>query len=234
VVLVVDYEGVDDLVGDYTENLTTGGTFVHTEREFAIGTPVRLLLSFPGLLEPLRLSGVVRWTRSGGGVERGVGIEFTDFDEGARERLEQVVSSIGKRDPSYVGQVLKILVVEDNPHVAGLIRDGLAHTGSALGAGVTFDFQVCADGRAALDAVERDQFDAFIVDIYLPVLDGSHVIARLREDERTRAAPVIAVSAGGAAAREIAMQAGADFFLDKPMRLRQIIDTMRKLIRLER
>jgi CheY-like chemotaxis protein len=41
--------------------------------------------------------------------------------------------------------------------------------------------------------------------------------------------PVVAVSAGGAAAREAAMAAGADFFLDKPMRLADIVDTIRRL-----
>src|SRR6476619_263221 len=38
VTLFVEYEGADDLVGDYTENLSTGGTFVATNRELPIGT----------------------------------------------------------------------------------------------------------------------------------------------------------------------------------------------------
>jgi DNA-binding response OmpR family regulator len=42
--------------------------------------------------------------------------------------------------------------------------------------------------------------------------------------------PVIAVSAGGKAAREMAQQAGADFFVEKPMRLREILETVRKLL----
>ena len=46
--------------------------------------------------------------------------------------------------------------------------------------------------------------------------------------------PIIAVSAGGDRARQFAMTAGADFFLDKPMRLRQIIETMQQLLDLTR
>jgi FixJ family two-component response regulator len=42
--------------------------------------------------------------------------------------------------------------------------------------------------------------------------------------------PIIAVSAGGDAARRSALAAGANIFLDKPMRLRQVIDTIQKLI----
>src|SRR6266567_7325586 len=50
VTLFVEYEGADDLVGDYTENLSSGGTFVATNRELPIGTQIQLVLSFPGLL----------------------------------------------------------------------------------------------------------------------------------------------------------------------------------------
>src|SRR6476659_4399737 len=84
VTLLVEYEGADDLVGDYTENLSTGGTFVATNRPLPIGTEFRLVLSFPGLLEPISIVGTVRWhrgTRSegdvvGDGEEAGAGIEF--------------------------------------------------------------------------------------------------------------------------------------------------------------
>ena len=62
--LFVEYEGADDLVGDFTENLSSGGTFVSTARPLPIETRVRLVLSFPGLLEPISIEGVVRWHRS--------------------------------------------------------------------------------------------------------------------------------------------------------------------------
>ena len=65
VTLFVEYEGADDLVGDYTENLSSGGTFVATNRELPIGTKVHLVLSFPGLLEAISIEGTVRWTRGG-------------------------------------------------------------------------------------------------------------------------------------------------------------------------
>src|SRR5450432_2147214 len=83
VTLFVDYEGADDLVGDYTENLSTGGTFVATNRDLAIGTSIQLVLSFPGLLEAISIEGTVRWTRAAHatevtqqGEEAGCGIQF--------------------------------------------------------------------------------------------------------------------------------------------------------------
>lgn len=233
VTLVVDYEGVDDLVSDYTENLSTGGTFVHTHREFRVGTEVNLILSFPGLIKPIALQGMVRWTKSGDDDERGVGIEFEDYDEKVRARLSAVVDAITRRDPEYVSRFIRVLVVEDNPHVARLIRDGLDGGAARMGANFAFTFRICGNGRDALELLESEEFDAVIIDIYLPVLDGSTVIERVRANERTKALPVIAVSAGGQSARESAMGAGADFFLDKPMRLRQVIESMKKLIDFE-
>src|SRR6188472_68875 len=77
VTLFVEYEGADDLVGDFTENLSSGGTFVATNRELPTGTRVQLVLSFPGLLEPISIEGTVRWTRVDGlEGDAGAGIEF--------------------------------------------------------------------------------------------------------------------------------------------------------------
>src|SRR3954464_14522853 len=77
VTLFVEYEGADDLVGDFTENLSSGGTFVATHRDLPIQTRVQLVLSFPGLLEPISIEGTVRWKRDTGSEgDAGAGIEF--------------------------------------------------------------------------------------------------------------------------------------------------------------
>ena len=126
VLLRVDYDGVDDLLGDFTENLSSGGTFVVTTRQLEIGSPVRLVLSFPGLLQPIHVDGVVRWTRGGvedTDLEPGIGIEFTDA--ATREQLANLVERIRRGDPGVFQRVVRVLLVEDNPHVAELIREGL-------------------------------------------------------------------------------------------------------------
>jgi CheY-like chemotaxis protein len=88
------------------------------------------------------------------------------------------------------------------------------------------------NGREALDLLRAEPFDALIIDVYLPVIDGAHVIEKVRTVLGMKSLPIIAVSAGGPGAREAALGAGADIFLDKPMRLRQIVDTMRQLMKL--
>jgi uncharacterized protein (TIGR02266 family) len=229
ITLRVEYDGADDLVGDYTDNLSHGGTFVATQRALALGTEVRLVLSFRGLLAPITIDGVVRWVRSDG--DPGVGIEFSNGPD--KDRLNEVIEKIRARDPRLVSRVLRVLVVEDNAHVAELIRDGLRGSSKrSFDDPTQFEFRMAQNGREAIEFLRAEPFDLAIVDVYLPIMDGAQVIAAAREELGLKALPIIAVSAGGDSARRHAMAAGADMFLDKPMRLRQVIETMRRLMKL--
>ena len=229
VALLVEYQDADDLIGDYTDNLSSGGTFVATNRELAEGTRVRLALSFPGLLEPIHVDGEVRWCRGRGdsGTEAGVGLEFLAGE--GRDRLAAIIERVRTRDPRLIAPLVRVLVVEDNPHVAALVRNGLAGLGRR-GGEVMFAVETAGNGRDALELLRTQRFDAAIIDIYLPVIDGAHVIAALR-NELKLTLPVIAVSAGGPTARELALEAGADMFIDKPRRLRHVIETIHALMK---
>ena len=231
ITLFVEYEGADDLVGDFTENLSSGGTFVATNRELPIGQRVQLVLSFPGLLEPISIEGFVRWHRVDGeeGGDAGAGIEFSPGP--ARDQLEAIVGRIRDRDPKTVSRTFRVLVVEDNRHVAALIQEGLRGSSRRdFNSNIAFTFRNAEDGRAAVEILRREQFDALIIDVYLPILDGPKVISTARTELGLGELPIIAVSAGGDSARRSALEAGANIFLDKPMRLRQVIDTIQRLL----
>lgn len=247
--LVVDYDSAEDLIADYAQNLSSGEVFLETSDKYDVGTPVRLVLSFPGLLKPITIAGTVRWARPGdprgapddepddeqagarpGGMfARGVGVELDPGDN--REVLRDAVERVRQRDPRTVSRLVRILVVEDNPHVAQLIRNGLHGTGRRqFGEEVAFNFRTAVNGRDALDVLRNERFDVLIVDVYLPIMDGANLIREVRADDHLCQLPVVAVSAGGQSARNAAMTSGADVFLDKPMRLREIIDSIRKLV----
>ncbi len=231
ITLFVEYEGADDLVGDFTENLSGGGTFVATNRELPIGQRVQLVLSFPGLLEPISIEGFVRWHRRDGeeGGDAGAGIEFSPGP--ARDQLEAIVGRIRAKDPKTVSRTFRVLVVEDNRHVAALIQEGLRGSSRRdFNSNIAFTFRNAEDGRAAIEILRREQFDALIIDVYLPILDGPKVISTARTELGLGELPIIAVSAGGDSARRSALEAGANIFLDKPMRLRQVIDTIQRLL----
>jgi uncharacterized protein (TIGR02266 family) len=227
-VLRVDYEDADDLLADYTENLSSGGTCVANGRLLAEGTEVQLVLSFPGLVAPIPVDGVVRWTRVGD--EPMIGIEFKPGV--AQERLAAMIDRIRDRDPKVVKRTLRVLIVEDNPHVAQLISHGLGGGVRGLGADLAVSTKTARDGREALAMIGETTFDALIVDVYLPVIDGASMIATVRGQLGMTELPIIAVSAGGETARRAAMSAGADIFIDKPMRLRNVIETIRSLMSL--
>jgi uncharacterized protein (TIGR02266 family) len=228
VTLFVEYDGADDLIGDFTENLSSGGTFVVTNRELPVGTPVQLVLSFPGLVEPIAIEGEVRWTRHEGDTP-GAGIEF--IGGASRDALAAIVERIRCGDPRVVSKLFRVLVVEDNRHVAELIQDGLRGSSKRdFGGVISFAFRSAEDGRQAVEILRREKFDAVIIDVYLPVLDGPKVILQARSELGLADLPIIAVSAGGDAARTSALEAGANIFIDKPMRLRQVIDTIQRLL----
>jgi CheY-like chemotaxis protein len=114
--------------------------------------------------------------------------------------------------------------------MAELIRAGLRATARRdHGGELAFEFASAENGADAIALLERSRFDVVILDMYLPIVDGAHVIGRARKELGLVDLPIIAVSAGGVTARATALLAGASMYLDKPVRLRQMVDTMREL-----
>lgn len=128
-------------------------------------------------------------------------------------------------------RIVRVLLVEDNPHVAELITDGLDGAARREMAGrVAFIFDVVGDGQMALDRLDEIDPDLIILDVYMPVMDGAAFLRHLRARPQQSSTPVIALSAGGEAAREAAMSAGADVFLDKPLRLNEVMAAAVRLL----
>ena len=90
-------------------------------------------------------------------------------------------------------------------------------------------FDHAEDAASARQKLEDVLYDLVIVDYYLPTEDGAAFIARMRRDARFARSPVVAISVGGRDAREATMSAGADLFLDKPVVLRDLFQTLQVL-----
>src|SRR5512138_1076322 len=89
-ILAVQYAGAESVL-DYTENLSAGGLFIRTEREFDIGERVTLVVSFPQLLEPLELQvEVLRRRAAGPGAPAGVAVHVPPDRTEDRARLAEV------------------------------------------------------------------------------------------------------------------------------------------------
>lgn len=219
--LRVDFDGSDDLVAEFDHTLSSGRAFFATDHPYGEGARVRLLLTFTGLKTPIVVDARVV-SEPPADSDPGVIVEI---EEAAQKALAEVIERLRANDPSLVRRVLRVLLVEDNHHVADLIKGGLR----AVTDDLVFELSTASDGRQALKLLATTPFDLAIVDIYLPVLDGAEVIRRARTELSLGRLPILAVSAGGQAAREAAVSAGASVFVDKPVRLRQVVDIVRKL-----
>jgi type IV pilus assembly protein PilZ len=95
--LRVEYQRMNTFFYDYTKNISRGGTFVRTDRPLHVGTSFVFKLQVPNLVEPLQLTGEVRWIRrpgEPGGGEPGMGIQFIFADDNERAAVDQVVERL--------------------------------------------------------------------------------------------------------------------------------------------
>ena len=117
---------------------------------------------------------------------------------------------------------VRILVVEDELKMAGLLRRGLVEEGHAV--------DIARTGDDALWMAQAAEYDAVVLDLMLPGVDGIEVCRRLREDGVW--APVLMLTARDAVEDRIAgLDAGADDYLPKPFSFAELLARLRALTR---
>lgn len=117
---------------------------------------------------------------------------------------------------------MRVLVVEDEPKMAGLLRRGLLEEGYAVDVAIT--------GTDGLDAAVGRCYDALVLDVMLPGLSGFEVCRRLRRSEVW--VPVLMLTARDALAdRVTGLDGGADDYLIKPFHLEELFARLRALTR---
>jgi two-component system, sensor histidine kinase and response regulator len=125
--------------------------------------------------------------------------------------------------------VLSILLAEDNPvnqRVAQRMLEKLGHR-----------VAVANNGREAVDALEAGRFDAVLMDMQMPEMDGLQATATIRARERTQSlagVPIIALTANAMKGdREKCLLAGMDAYLSKPIKsaeLKEALDTYARAV----
>src|SRR3954466_14030141 len=114
-----------------------------------------------------------------------------------------------------------ILVVDDDPKILALVRTSLERE--------RYPVVTAADGRAALDAIERLAPRLVVLDLMIPEIDGLAVIRRTRE---LGDVPILVLSARGSVGdRILGLSEGADDYLPKPFSPAELVVRVRTILR---
>jgi len=232
-VLRVEYPSSAEPIRGVTENLSAGGLFLRTDRELPQGARVPLLVSFPGLLEPLEIEVEVVWCRAASADgPAGVAVRIPEDRFSDRAQLGRLVESVRTPRTEPTGRRYRVLVVEDNPHVIEMYEYALHRMRSGQERiDMAVDFGT--NGHEALARLRTgSRVDLVITDLYMPVMDGFALLEQIRADPALMETPVVVISAGGQDARDRAAELGVDVFLRKPVQFIDVIQTVQMLLRI--
>jgi DNA-binding response OmpR family regulator len=119
----------------------------------------------------------------------------------------------------------RVLVVEDEQDIAGLIKHTLERAGD-------IEVEIVGSGDAALKVVTEREPDLIILDLNLPVLSGLEVCRILRARPNSATVPIIMLTARTSENERVAgLEVGADDYITKPFSLRELVARVRAVLR---
>ncbi len=151
------------------------------------------------------------------------------MQQNTQERVDSDVSATVPRvrtvGPLRGGAKTRVLVVEDEHDIAGLIKHTLERGGE-------MEVEIVASGDAALKAATEHTPDLILLDLNLPVLGGLEVCRLLRQRPATARVPIIMLTARTSESdRVVGLDAGADDYVTKPFSLRELAARVRAVLR---
>jgi signal transduction histidine kinase len=139
-----------------------------------------------------------------------------EIDEVTEQRVVE-------RDPDELRRSHTVLVVEDTPDVIRMIRLSLHH-----------DFRILAatNGAQGLELARKHRPSIVVTDLMMPVMDGLELTLRLREDPQLSHVPILMLTARNEVESRITgRKAGVDAYLGKPFSSKELVNTVRSLVR---
>jgi two-component system cell cycle response regulator DivK len=125
--------------------------------------------------------------------------------------------------PTQAAAPRTVLLVEDNPHNRKIFSGMLAHHG--------FRVLEAETGDRALEQVAVELPDLILMDLSIPGVDGWECTRRIKAAERSRAVPIIALTAHAMRGdEERARAAGCDGYLSKPVSPKKVVEEVRRFL----
>jgi phosphate regulon transcriptional regulator PhoB len=122
------------------------------------------------------------------------------------------------------GLAPRVLVVEDEQDIRGLVRFNLEQEGFAV--------DEAGDGAEAYEAIGRRMPAAMVLDLMLPGMSGLELCQKLRAENRTSQLPILMLTAKGSEVdRVLGLEMGADDYVVKPFSPRELVARLRAVLR---
>jgi len=149
------------------------------------------------------------------------------FDLEFREAQVSQASGKEKRLPvGFSGRERMVLIVDDKTENRAILVDLLSPLG--------FRLLEAANGREGLDQTFDHHPDLILIDLNMPVMGGREVIRKIRQSPEGKEVIIFVVTASVfEESREESLKLGADGFIPKPVRLEELLELMRKYLKLE-
>jgi putative two-component system response regulator len=139
----------------------------------------------------------------------------------AQEHLPELVNRLLQKS-SLIRQRL-VLIVDDSPVITGILQEGLIKEG--------YQVVTAANGKRALEKLEKIKPDLIISDLNMPEMDGLSFCVAVHQRPALAAIPFICMSAEGDRGKmRQALQSGASTYIIKPFNLNQLLITVEKLL----
>jgi DNA-binding response OmpR family regulator len=116
----------------------------------------------------------------------------------------------------------RLLIIEDEKNLARFIELELNYEG--------YEVKVCSDGRSGLQFALSEKWDAILLDLMLPELNGMEVCRRIRQTNKT--IPIIMITARDSVLDRVSgLDSGADDYIVKPFAIEELLARLRSLLR---
>lgn len=225
------YQGAEDYLTAWTTNISAGGLFISTEERREIGDPLQVTLSFPGLLAEVVVQGTVAWVRPAG-AEEPAGLGLTVQDDASLQRMARV--ALQTSDTLYAAVdrpgVYRVAILEAAGPAQNACRRVLEDLGDIAAEAIEVVF--CNSANEALHEISRRPADLLITDIDPPKGGGPALCAELRQQPASEGMQLLVIATGDDPRREDMRRMGVGDFVDKPIVIGRLLQTIVYLIHL--